>query len=219
MKMKITKAEAETIRRIRSGDNEHPNLYAALRARVAELEAEVASKDLDATEQAGRAEKAEAEVARLRARRFPVLGAGFSIPWACVAPFDAQAQANHDQSLDRLAARGGLDPLELWCVMHGKKWRERGSMTDAQALEWARGLAYWIAPISERERATKEALECAAKVLELCGVDPQIQRAALAPYAEVDCKAQWEDAEWTARRSREQRQRDEDRERWLEGRP
>lgn len=73
-------------------------------------------------------------------RRFPVLGAGFSIPWELVAPFEAQALTNHDQTLQRLATRGGLSPLELWCVMHGKKWHARSGMTEERAKEWALSL-------------------------------------------------------------------------------
>lgn len=73
------------------------------------------------------------------ARRFPVHSAGFSIPWALVAPFEAQAQRNHGgQTLERLAERGGLDESELWCVMHCKLWSERPSIEVAQA--WALAL-------------------------------------------------------------------------------
>lgn len=77
-------------------------------------------------------------------KRFPVLGAGFSVPWEMVEPFDQQARENHDQSLQRLAERGGLDPRELWAVMHGRKYYEAsrdGSMpSEKDALEWVRSL-------------------------------------------------------------------------------
>jgi hypothetical protein len=49
-----------------------------------------------------------------------------SVPWEFVAPHEDQALVNHRQSLERLAERGGLDPLELLCVLDGKHWREIG---------------------------------------------------------------------------------------------
>lgn len=59
----------------------------------------------------------------------------YSFPLS-VESHEEQAQRNHGQSLDRLAQRGGLSPLELWCVFHDKKWNEKGDMTEAKAIEW-----------------------------------------------------------------------------------
>jgi hypothetical protein len=39
------------------------------------------------------------------------------IPWAMIAPCEAAAQRNHNQSLARLAQRGGLSPAEAYCVL------------------------------------------------------------------------------------------------------
>ena len=76
-----------------------------------------------------RAEKAESELAtareNYRERMFPVLQEGWSFPWRYVAPFEAQAQRNHGQSLSRLAERGGLCSVELLCVVNDLAWRER----------------------------------------------------------------------------------------------
>src|SRR5216684_6385583 len=71
-----------------------------------------------------------------------------SMPWSLVSGHDRQAQSNHSQTLERLAERGGLSPLELWCVVNDKKWREKGTMTEAQAIEWLRSLddIYWKVP-------------------------------------------------------------------------
>lgn len=44
--------------------------------------------------------------------------------WEEVAPYEQQAKRNHDQSLEELARRGGLDPIELWCVVNDVPWRE-----------------------------------------------------------------------------------------------
>jgi hypothetical protein len=70
--------------------------------------------------------------------RFPTLG-GPSVPWSMVAPHEKQAIANHDQSLRRLAERGGLSPGELWCIVHNRKWREQPD--EKTALAWLRAWA------------------------------------------------------------------------------
>ncbi len=61
-----------------------------------------------------------------------------SVPWAWVALHEEQAKQNHAQTLQRLAERGGLDPGELWAVVHRKRWRE--APTPAVAEAW---LADW----------------------------------------------------------------------------
>lgn len=40
-----------------------------------------------------------------------------SIPWEAIAPYDGQARVNHQQSLEHLASRGGLSPMEAFLVM------------------------------------------------------------------------------------------------------
>jgi len=99
---------------------EHPELAVGdLKAEVTRLTAELAT--------------AKAELARLKGRRFPIMGAGFSIPWAMIAPFEQQARSNHDQSLERLAERGGLDPVEAIAVLDGKKLRAQLTGYDPTA--------------------------------------------------------------------------------------
>jgi len=63
-------------------------------------------------------ERDEAQASR---RRFPIMG-GPSIPWRVIAPHEAQARINHDQSLERLAQRGGLSPAEAHFVLADRKW-------------------------------------------------------------------------------------------------
>jgi hypothetical protein len=77
------------------------------------------------------------------ARRFPVLRSHLrglecpaSVPWALVEPHAARARLNHDQSLERLAERGGLSPAELWCVVNDRHWRE--SPSEPEAVAWLR---------------------------------------------------------------------------------
>jgi hypothetical protein len=43
-----------------------------------------------------------------------------SIPLDAIAPHEAQALANHQQSLKTLGERGGLHPIELHAVMQGR---------------------------------------------------------------------------------------------------
>ena len=40
-----------------------------------------------------------------------------SIPWEAISAHESQARANHGQSLDALAQRGGLAPYELLAVL------------------------------------------------------------------------------------------------------
>ena len=66
-------------------------------------------------------------------RRFPVLlreqrsiwpGVPDSIPWEAISPHEQQARANHGQSLEMLAQRGGLSPYELLAVLRDHAfWR------------------------------------------------------------------------------------------------
>ena len=57
-----------------------------------------------------------------------------SVPWELLAPFGAQAQANHSQSLERLAERGGLCWTETAQVLLGKPWATFKDETLARAF-------------------------------------------------------------------------------------
>ena len=72
-------------------------------------------------------------------RRFPIQG-GPSVPWALVAPYEGNAKKNHDQTLDRLAERGGLSSGELWLIVYGHDWRMCPSLEFSN--KW---LAEWLA--------------------------------------------------------------------------
>ena len=55
-------------------------------------------------------------------RRFPIMRWG-SIPWGVIAPHEERAKSNHGgQSLEKLASRGGLDPVEAIAVLEGRPW-------------------------------------------------------------------------------------------------
>lgn len=60
-------------------------------------------------------------------RTFPILGprwpgAPRTVPWAFMEPHRRQALKNHDQTLERLADRGGLDPGEMVAVVEERPW-------------------------------------------------------------------------------------------------
>ena len=48
------------------------------------------------------------------------------IPYNIIAPHEAQAIKNHDQTLQRLAERGGLDWTEALAILNDKTWKEMG---------------------------------------------------------------------------------------------
>jgi hypothetical protein len=67
-------------------------------------------------------------------RMFPILGpmwAPREVPWNLVEPHRRQALANHHQTLERLAERGGLDPTELAAVLEDRPWQ---TMTQVDAV-------------------------------------------------------------------------------------
>lgn len=57
--------------------------------------------------------------------RFPIQNAPTlaSIPWSLIAPHEGQALANHQQTLERLAERGGLSACEALLVIRGQSIR------------------------------------------------------------------------------------------------
>ena len=77
--------------------------------------------------------------------RFPIQD-GPSVPWAFMAPHEAQARKNHGQTLEGLAKRGGLGCAEAWVIIHGlkhmdilheehkRKWIE---LTERVNREWS----------------------------------------------------------------------------------
>lgn len=80
-------------------------------------------------------------------RRFPLIwpwrreeeralvaaGCPRTVAWSLIAPHEAQAQSNHGQSLEQLAARGGLSPAEALAVLTDRAWRD-SVHDDARAV-------------------------------------------------------------------------------------
>lgn len=42
-----------------------------------------------------------------------------AVPWFWIIEYEKQAKRNHDQTIQRLSERGGLDPQEIWCAVKG----------------------------------------------------------------------------------------------------
>lgn len=74
------------------------------------------------------------------AAAFSVLRAGLpdrcpaSIPWEMVESHEAQAKANHGQSLARLNQRGGLSPRELYAVLRDERFDK--SISHEEAIDF-----------------------------------------------------------------------------------
>ena len=64
----------------------------------------------------------------VREDSFPFAVAG--VPWALIAKHQVQARANHGQSLERLAERGGLSAAEAVAVLEDRPYR---AMRDGEA--------------------------------------------------------------------------------------
>jgi hypothetical protein len=85
-------------------------------------------------------------------RRFPVLmysnerrefpDCPDDIPWDIIAPHQSQALENHNQTLERLAERGGLGPREILAVLDHRKPERKPDDREAVDLLKARVL-YW----------------------------------------------------------------------------
>lgn len=56
------------------------------------------------------------------------------VPWSLIAPHERQAQKNHDQTLERLAERGGLDPSEMVAVIEDRPWHQMDEVNAINRL-------------------------------------------------------------------------------------
>lgn len=44
------------------------------------------------------------------------------IPWEMIAPHEAQSKINHQQSLERIAQRGGFSRCEAIAILEDRQW-------------------------------------------------------------------------------------------------
>lgn len=66
----------------------------------------------------------------------PIMGGVFlkAIPWALIVEHETQALDNHDQTLNRLAERGGLGPSEALLIIQDRQWRRFDELSCERAL-------------------------------------------------------------------------------------
>lgn len=105
-------------------------------------------------------------------RRFPLLierttGTKWrgptSVPWSLVEAHESQARENHDQTLEMLARRGGLDPSELLAVLSNMRYREMERVYPTREERDAAALALIDHDGAIRTEARATAIrECAA---------------------------------------------------------
>lgn len=91
-------------------------------------------------------------------KQFPVLGSqGVSVDWQFVADHGRQANANHYQTVERLAKRGGLSWCELCAVIQDRKWHR---METADAIEQVRAAeARYLSAIKPEAAETRAEVE------------------------------------------------------------
>lgn len=71
----------------------------------------------------------------------------YNIPWAMIAPHEAQALKNHGgQSLARLAERGGLAPCEALAVLEDRRWYSMDFAVAFDDLE--QRVSAWLAELA-----------------------------------------------------------------------
>lgn len=58
------------------------------------------------------------------------------VPWSYIEGHKEQAMKNHQQTLERLNERGGLDPVEIYAVMNNMTWPEVSHITLEFAIKW-----------------------------------------------------------------------------------
>jgi hypothetical protein len=73
-------------------------------------------------------------------RSYELADAPKSVPWSLLAPHESQALANHSQTLERLAERGGLGVDEMVCVLDHRPGRDVHGMRLDVALKRLREL-------------------------------------------------------------------------------
>lgn len=76
------------------------------------------------------------DVVRNEGRQFPITHCGdfHSIPWAAIGRFDEQARKNCGQSLEQLAARGGVSPGDANAIIEGRPWERMPYSEEREAL-------------------------------------------------------------------------------------
>jgi len=62
-----------------------------------------------------------------------------SIPWELADKWRARIERNHNTTLEDLAKRGGLTPVELWLAAHDLEIGRFADVTERAAAAWLAG--------------------------------------------------------------------------------
>lgn len=96
-------------------------------------------------------------------KQFPVLhsshrdGDAEYIPWEILEPHEAQIYANHGQSLEQLASRGGLSWREIYAVITDKEFDYRSKrVTDY----YRRAVLDAVEKFNQRNQTNRESDRC-----------------------------------------------------------
>lgn len=73
-----------------------------------------------------------------RRKALKALGCPERIPLPIIATHERQAMINHNQTLRRLAERGGLSACEAVCVLEDRRWAK---MADEEAVSRLNSIA------------------------------------------------------------------------------
>jgi hypothetical protein len=90
-------------------------------------------------------------------RMFPIQD-GAAVPWEAMTPHERQAFNNHGQSIERLAARGGLGAGEAWLVVNDLPLNPRDENGKWSEWNWTELKKKWQA-YAERLNLHYERLE------------------------------------------------------------
>jgi hypothetical protein len=101
-------------------------------------------------------------------RMFPIQN-GPDIPWSIIAPFEKQAQRQHDQTLEQLALRGGLSVCEVISILEGDGdyfgyWSNRSRKNDAANVLKLQGIMKERSASSETQEERSD-VESARRVV------------------------------------------------------
>jgi len=66
-----------------------------------------------------------------------------TIPWSMISPHDTQAHKNHSQSLETLASRGGLAPIEALWILDDERWDSSKLEEHIALVELERRIRVW----------------------------------------------------------------------------
>lgn len=78
-------------------------------------------------------------------KKYPILGTSEYIPFEMMLEHEEQCHANHNQSVQRLAERGGTDYLETYYILNDSKFIKPDDKKVSRYAENARRIVHALA--------------------------------------------------------------------------